>query len=137
MCRERWLREPTKECFPAADGLADVNLLRLLNSTSLPFSSAGRHGRGQGSRDVHHENGRCASSNEGVTPRFTYRMFYTQCSTTLFAHAQTPRLLLDSHSIPCLHPVHPSLTPGLSHRPHRQQQARTHGAHEVRLLSAE
>ena len=43
----------------------------------------------------------------------------------------------DSHSVPCLYAVHPPLAPSLSHRPHRQQQARAHGAHEVRMLSAE
>lgn len=45
--------------------------------------------------------------------------------------------LADTHNIPGRYAVRASLTPGVPHRSHRQQQARTHGPHEVHMLSAE
>jgi len=41
-------------------------------------SSAGRHGRRQGSRDLHHQNDIRAPSNEGIAPRFTHRTYVSQ-----------------------------------------------------------
>ena len=43
----------------------------------------------------------------------------------------------DTDSVPSLDAVRPSLTSGLPHRSHRQQQARTHGSYEMRVLPAE
>ena len=48
-----------------------------------------------------------------------------------------PVRLPDTHSIPSLDAVRPSLTSGVPHRSHRQQQARTHGPYEMHMLPAE
>lgn len=40
---------------------------------STPSKATRRHGRGQGSRDLYHQNGLRAFSNEGIAPRFTHR----------------------------------------------------------------
>ena len=54
-------------------GAADVNPTQIRLAQTRRQTRRRQHGRGQGSRDLHHENGRRTSSNEGTAPRFTYR----------------------------------------------------------------
>ena len=46
-------------------------------------------------------------------------------------------IIADPHRLPSLNTVYTTGPPGVPDRPHRQQEARAHDAHEVRLLPAE
>lgn len=58
---------------------------------------------------------------------------HTVCAqhVTMFNAYHNPA---DAYCLVCVHPVDAPVTPGLSHRPDRQQEARSNGAHEMRLF---
>ena len=59
-------------------------------------------------------------------------------SMSSFARLEwVPISIPDARRVACVHPVDPAVSPGLSHRPDRQQEARSNAAHEVCLLSPE
>jgi len=51
-----------------------------------------------------------------------------------YRHA-TSLVILDTYCLTSSHTVNTVIPPGLLNRPDRQQETRTHAAHEVRLLS--